>query len=292
MSLTASPGPLARESHLAPVFQGGVPAEKVGAEVSIIMPCLNEAQSISACIAEATTALADSGLTGEVLVVDNGSNDGSAQVAAAAGARVIHEEARGYGNACRRGLAEARGRFLVLGDADGTYDFSTLPLFVAPLLNGADMVMGNRLNDSMQPGAMPWLHRHFGNPFLTWTLNRLFSSRIVDAHCGLRSIKAESLRTLHLSTPGMEFASEFLVEAMRQGVRIEQVDIRYRRRRGGRPKLRTIRDGLRHLRLLVTLWADGRRRHDDVSQQSVTPNFAGRAQLNRRGERDADRIRL
>lgn len=220
-------------------------------DVSIVMPCLNEEEAIKGCIDEAQAALAILGLSGEVLVVDNGSSDASVDVAIAAGARVVHEPDRGYGNACRRGLAEAKGRFLVLGDADGTYDFTVLTDFVAPLLNGADMVLGDRLNASMEPGAMPWLHRYVGNPLLTKTMNVLFGSDISDAHCGLRSISKQSLQTLSLTSPGMEFASEFLIEAAQQGVRIEQVPIRYRPRSGGQPKLRTFRDGWRHLRLML-----------------------------------------
>lgn len=268
-----------RESHLAPAFGGLAPGRDEVLDVSIVMPCLNEAAAIEVCVAEAEAALVEAGLTGEVIVVDNGSSDGSAELASSAGARVVLETNRGYGSACRRGLAEARGRYLVLGDADGTYDFTALPRFVDPLLNGADMVVGNRLNETMETGAMPWLHRHVGNPFLTWVLNLLFSSRIGDAHCGLRSIKVSSYRSLELTSIGMEFASEFLVEAMRRGVRIDQVPIKYRRRLGGQPKLRTFRDGLRHLRLLVAMWGeDGRQ--------------PGRRRLASDWDADADRIRL
>jgi hypothetical protein len=169
---------------------------------------------------------------------------------------------------------------LSLGDADGTYDFTTLPGFVDPLRNGADMVLGNRLNSSMEQGAMPWMHRRVGNPFLTWALNRLFSSRIQDAHCGLRSIKVASYRRLLLTSPGMEFASEFLVEALRHNVRIDQVPIRYRRRSGGQPKLRTYRDGFRHLNLLVSMWANQR------------GGSEGRRNLPRTRDIDADRLRI
>jgi glycosyltransferase involved in cell wall biosynthesis len=191
------------------------------------------------------------GLVGEVVVVDNGSNDESVALAQAAGARIVYEPARGYGNACRRGLAEAVGRFLVLGDADGTYDFRSLPAFVEPLLAGADMVIGNRLNRQMESKAMPWLHRYIGNPMLTGTMNLLFGSDIGDAHCGLRSISRTSLDRLTLSSPGMEFASEFVIEAVQHGARIEQVQIVYRRRFGGQPKLRTFRDGFRHMDLML-----------------------------------------
>lgn len=239
------------EARQAPQTQNGASSVGNRIDISIVMPCLNEEDAIRGCIEEARAAMALLGLSGEVLVVDNGSSDRSAAVALSAGARVVDEPSRGYGNACRRGLSEARGRFVVMGDADGTYDFSALPSFVLPLLNGADMVMGNRLNSSMERGAMPWLHRRVGNPFLTRAMNVLFGSDINDSHCGLRSIKKTSLEELSLTSPGMEFASEFLIEAIKYGVRIEQVPIRYRRRHGGQPKLRTFRDGFRHLRLML-----------------------------------------
>jgi glycosyltransferase involved in cell wall biosynthesis len=251
-----------KEARQAPqTYNGaynGAWAPKVRLEVSIVMPCLNEEEAIKGCIDEARSALAVLGLSGEILVVDNGSTDRSVDVARSAGARVIHEPNRGYGNACRRGLREARGQFVVMGDSDGTYDFSALPLFVLPLLNGAEMVMGNRLNSAMEAGAMPWLHRYVGNPFLTKTMNVLFASDIADSHCGLRSIKKETLQELNLTSPGMEFASEFLIEAIQHRVRVDQVPIRSRRRFGGQPKLRTFRDGLRHLRLLLARARDSR----------------------------------
>lgn len=240
-----------REARQAPQTHNGALAPEVRLDVSIVMPCLNEEEAIKGCIVEARTALAALGFSGEIVVVDNGSTDRSVEVARSAGARVVHEPNRGYGNACRRGLREARGRFVVMGDSDGTYDFSALAHFVLPLLNGAEMVMGDRLNSTMEPGAMPWLHRYVGNPFLTKTMNVLFGSDIADSHCGLRSIKKETLGGLTLTSPGMEFASEFLIEAVQHGVKLDQVPIRYRRRYGGQPKLRTFRDGLRHLRLLL-----------------------------------------
>ena len=239
------------EAREAPQTHNGVPVAHHAIDVSIVMPCLNEEEAIGRCVDEASRALAELGLSGEVVVVDNGSTDGSVAVARAAGARVVHEPLRGYGNTCRRGLVEARGRYLVMGDSDGTYDFTALPAFIEPLQNGADMVVGNRLNREMEKGAMPWLHRYVGNPVLTGTMNILFGSHIGDAHCGLRSIKKPCLEQLNLASPGMEFASEFLIEAVQKGAMIEQVPIRYRRRFGGQPKLRTFRDGLRHLRLML-----------------------------------------
>jgi hypothetical protein len=147
-----------------------------------------------------------------------------------------------------------------MGDSDGTYDFTALPSFVQPLIEGVDMVMGNRLNKQSENGAMPWLHRYVGNPMLTGTMNLIYRSDIGDAHCGLRSITKSSFDELELSSPGMEFASEFLIEAVQQGVTIEQVPIVYRRRLGGQPKLRTFRDGLRHLRLMLARSGSRRQR--------------------------------
>lgn len=219
-------------------------------EVSVIMPCLNEAESVSDTVIEALAALTATGVPGEVVVVDNGSEDESIQRALDAGARVVSEPVRGYGSACRRGLAEARGRYLVLGDSDGSYDFSALPLFIEPLRSEADMVIGSRLNDMLEPGAMPWLHLHVGNPILTRVFNRLFSLGITDTQCGLRSITRDAYQRMRLASPGMEFASEFLIEAARHRLDIEEVPIAYRRRFGGVPKLRTFRDGARHLRLM------------------------------------------
>lgn len=220
-------------------------------EVSVIMPCLNEAESVSKTVIEALAALAAMGVPGEVVVVDNGSEDDSIQRALDAGARVVSEPVRGYGSACRRGLAEARGQYLVLGDADGTYDFSALPRFIEPLHSEADVVIGSRLNDMLEPGAMPWLHLHVGNPILTRVFNRLFSVGVTDTQCGLRSITQDAYRRMRLGSPGMEFASEFLIEAARHRLDIVEVPIAYRRRFGGVPKLRTFRDGARHLRLML-----------------------------------------
>lgn len=221
-------------------------------QVSVIMPCLNEEAAVAGCVHDARAAIARLGLSGEVVVVDNGSTDDSIRAATDAGARVISEKSLGYGNACRRGLAEAQGDLLVLGDADGTYDFSSLESFVTPLMNGTDLVVGTRLKGNIDPGAMPWLHRYVGNPVLTRALNRFLASSISDAHCGLRSIKRDRYMELPLAATGMEFASEFLITASRFGLRIGETPIVYRKRVGGEPKLRTFRDGWRHLRLMLS----------------------------------------
>lgn len=253
-------------------------------EVSVIMPCLNEEAAVAECVKEAWEALAETDLTGEVLVVDNGSTDSSVAVAEGAGARVVHESHRGYGNACRRGLAEARGRFLLLGDADGTYDFSALGDFVTPLLNGADVVMGTRLGGSIESGAMPWLHRHVGNPFLTMLLNALFSPGVSDALCGMRSIKREGYVELTLASPGMEFATELLIEATRQGLHIKEVPIQYRRRRGGVPKLRTFRDGWRSLLSMLAHAAQ----QSNGSERSVVSDSSQRGNGSRNAARASE----
>lgn len=248
-------------------------------DVSVIMPCLNEAIALPSCIEEALEAITEMGVSGEVIVVDNGSIDGSSEIARRAGARVVQEPRRGYGNACRRGFAEARGRFLVLGDADGTYGFNALPGFIVPLLDGADMVMGTRLGGSIEVNAMPWLHRHVGNPLLTRILNLLFSPGVSDAHCGLRSITRESYGELRLGSTGMEFASELLIAASRRGFRIVEVPIRYRRRAGGEPKLRTFRDGWRHLRLMITYAVPRSERHAALSRQVAIASSNGVARV-------------
>ena len=221
-------------------------------DVSVIMPCLDEEAALAGCIHEALGAIAGLGVRGEVVVVDNGSTDESVRVAREAGARVVMEPQLGYGRACRRGLRESRGRFLILGDADGSYDFTALPHFVEPLLNGAEMVMGSRLAGTIEPGAMPWLHRRVGNPLLTRVIGAVFSSQVSDVYCGLRSISRSAYRRLSLRATGFEFATEFLIEAEMVGVAICEVPIHYRRRAGGVPKLRTARDGWRTVRLIAS----------------------------------------
>jgi glycosyltransferase involved in cell wall biosynthesis len=217
--------------------------------VSVVIPCLNEAENIEQCVATARGAIERAGIAGEVIVADNGSIDGSAALAELAGARVIHEPARGYGSAYRAGFAAARGRYILMGDADLTYDFNEIPRFLAPLQEGADMVIGDRMSN-IQPGAMPWHHRYIGNPLLSNLLNMLFHTGVNDAHCGMRAFQREHLERLDLRTSGMEFASEMVVRAAKAGLEIRQLPIEYRPR-GGESKLSSFRDGWRHLRYLV-----------------------------------------
>jgi hypothetical protein len=217
--------------------------------VSVVIPCLNEAASISRCVLAAYASMKDSGIGGEVIVVDNGSTDCSRELAEIAGARVICESRRGYGSAYLAGLAAATGDLIVMADADLTYDFKEIPRFVAELRDGADMVIGNRMG-SIHPGAMPWHHRYIGNPLLSGLLNLLFDAGVADAHCGMRALRADRLDCLQLRTTGMEFASEMVVRAARAGLQIRELPIEYRPREG-ESKLSSVRDGWRHLRFLL-----------------------------------------
>jgi glycosyltransferase involved in cell wall biosynthesis len=217
--------------------------------VSVVIPCLNEAPSIGRCVAEARRVLAEQEVAGEVIVVDNGSTDGSAELAAEAGATVVHEPRRGYGSAYLAGLARARGEYIVMADADLTYDFDDIPRFLAELDAGAELVMGNRM-DNIHPGAMPWLHRYVGNPVLTGILNLFFRTGVKDAHCGMRALRREVLPRLDLRTTGMEFASEMVIRAAKQKLEIHQIPIEYHPR-AGESKLARFRDGWRHLRFLL-----------------------------------------
>jgi glycosyltransferase involved in cell wall biosynthesis len=217
--------------------------------VSVVIPCLNEEENIEQCVRDARAALKDGGLDGEVLVVDNDSEDRSAQVAEAAGARVVLELRRGYGSAYLAGFAAARGEYIVMADADLTYDFSEISRFVAELQGGAQLVMGDRM-DNIKPGAMPWLHRYVGNPVLTGILNLFFRTGVGDAHCGMRALRRDVLGALDLRTTGMEFASEMVIRASKQKLAISEVPIEYHPR-GGESKLSSFRDGWRHLRFLL-----------------------------------------
>jgi glycosyltransferase involved in cell wall biosynthesis len=195
--------------------------------------------------------LEEKGFETEIVVVDNASTDKTAEEASEAGARVVRENKRGYGNAYLRGFKEAKGDIIVMGDADGTYPLNTTYEFIQPLIKGdADFVMGSRLKGNIQKGAMPALHRYIGNPFLTWMLNSLFSTGISDAHCGMRAIKKEALNKLHLRSGGMEFASEMVIEASRENLKIAEVPITYYPR-GGESKLSSFADGWRHLRFMM-----------------------------------------
>ena len=217
--------------------------------VSVIIPCLNEAENIEQCVTAAWKAIERAGVAGEVIVADNGSEDGSAELAQHAGAHVVHELRRGYGSAYIAGFGAARGTYILMADADLTYDFDEIPSFLGLLQDGADMVIGNRM-DNIHPGAMPWHHRYIGNPLLSRLLNVLFHTGVRDAHCGMRAFRRDRLELLQLRTTGMEFASEMVVRAAKERLDIREIPIEYHPR-GGESKLSSFRDGWRHVRFLL-----------------------------------------
>ncbi len=217
--------------------------------VSVIIPCLNEAENIEQCVTSAWKAMELAGIAGEVIVADNNSEDGSAELAELAGAHVVREPRRGYGSAYIAGFRAARGTYILMADADLTYDFEEIPRFLAELQAGADMVIGNRM-ENIHPGAMPWHHRYIGNPLLSRLLNVLFHTGVRDAHCGMRAFRRDRLEILQLRTTGMEFASEMVVRAAKERMDIREIQIEYHPR-GGESKLSSFRDGWRHLRFLL-----------------------------------------
>jgi glycosyltransferase involved in cell wall biosynthesis len=221
-------------------------------EVSVVMPCLNEAETLGTCIQKAQRAISEASIVGQVIIADNGSTDGSVEIAEMLGARVVHVKAKGYGNALMGGIAVARGRYIVMGDADDSYDFTHIPRFVERLRGGADLVMGNRFRGGIQKHAMPPLHKYFGNPALTGIGRIFFRSPVGDFYCGLRGFRKDSYEKMGLRTTGMEFATEMVVKATLLKLRIAEVpttlspDGRTRA-----PHLRTWRDGWRTLRFFL-----------------------------------------
>jgi hypothetical protein len=223
-------------------------------EVSVVMPCLNEARTVGRCVEKARRSLEAMGVAGEIIVADNGSTDGSQELAESHGARVVSVSRRGYGSALQAGIASARGRYIIMGDADDSYDFSRLEPFVERLRQGDDLVMGNRFRGGIRPGAMPWHHRYIGNPVLTGILNLFFRTPIRDAHCGLRGFRKDAYARLNLRTPGMEFASEMVVKASLDRQKISEVPtVLHPDGRDRPPHLRSFRDGWRHLRFLLLM---------------------------------------
>jgi len=224
-------------------------------EVTILMPCLNEAETLSGCVEEALAGIRAAGCDGEVLIADNGSTDGSPEIARQAGARVVSVPERGYGSALIGGIQAARGRYILMGDADGSYDFGELPKFLARLRAGADLVMGCRFprgGGTIMPGAMPWKHRWLGNPVLSWLGRLFFRTPVDDFHCGLRAFNRDAMLRLELTCPGMELASEMIVKAVLGNLKIDQAPVTLRPDRRNRPPhLRSFRDGWRHLRFLL-----------------------------------------
>lgn len=221
-------------------------------ELTILMPCLNEAETIAICVQKAQSFLARSGVVGEVLIADNGSTDGSQKIAQSLGARVISVQDKGYGAALLGGIRAASGRFIVMGDADDSYDFANLDLFLKKLRSGADLVMGNRFKGGILPGAMPFLHRYLGNPVLSFIGRLFFRIPTGDFHCGLRAFRADAIRGLGLQTTGMEFASEMVVRSALAGLKIVEVPTTLKPDGRSRPPhLKTWRDGWRHLKFLL-----------------------------------------
>jgi len=221
-------------------------------EVSVVIPCLNEANSLAYCVDKAVKAFQAAGLCGEVVVADNGSTDGSIEIAEERGARVIRVSERGYGAALRAGIAGARGPFIVMGDADDSYDFSDVPRFVEKLREGNDIVLGNRFRGEIKPGAMPPLHKYFGNPGLTALLNTLFHAEIGDGYCGMRGFTRSLYDRLDLRSSGMEFALEMIIKSAQIGARIAEIPIiLWPDKRGRAPHLRSFRDGWRSLRFML-----------------------------------------
>ncbi|GGT18755.1 glycosyltransferase [Nonomuraea spiralis] len=221
-------------------------------ELTVVMPCLNEAETVEVCVRKALACMEEHGIEGEVLIADNGSTDGSQQLARDAGARVVHVDEKGYGNALMGGIRAARGKYVIMGDADDSYDFTSLLPFVEQLRDGADLVMGNRFKGGIAPGAMPPLHRYLGNPVLSFIGRLFFPSAIGDFHCGLRGFRRDSILRLQLQTGGMEFASEMVVRSTLSGLDVREVPTTLSPDGRSRPPhLRSWRDGWRHLRFLL-----------------------------------------
>lgn len=221
-------------------------------DMSVVIPCLNEERSIGACIDKAFSGIRTAHVCGEVIVADNGSTDRSVAIAQSHGARVVHATVKGYGAALREGIGAAKGQFVVIGDADGSYDFSQLPRFVEKWRQGFDVVMGNRFKGGIRPNAMRWHHKYVGNPLLTGFLNILFRTGIGDAHCGMRGVTKSAYARMDLRTTGMEFASEFVIKAAKLGLEMCEIPVTLWPDERGRPShLRSFRDGWRHLRFML-----------------------------------------
>ena len=223
-------------------------------ETSVIIPCLNEAPTVAVCVEKALRAIRTAATQGEVIVIDNGSTDGSRELAQEAGARVVHESVKGYGSAIRRGIREARGTYVIMADADDTYDFLQIGKFIDLLREGADLVMGNRFGGKIHPNAMPHMHRWFGTPVLTFILRLLFKALISDVNCGMRGFRKDAIDGLDLRSDGMELASEMMIKASMMKLMIRETPVDLHANPPNRsPHLRSLRDGWRHLRLMLAL---------------------------------------
>ena len=231
-------------------------------ELTILMPCLNEAETLAACIRKAQMFLSENDIDGEILISDNGSVDSSVDIALESGARVTNAPIKGYGAALQAGINAANGRYIIMGDSDDSYDFYNLMPFVEKLREGYDLVIGNRFAGGIEPGAMPWANKYIGNPVLSSVARVLFHSRISDFHCGLRGFNRDRIKELDLHAPGMEFATEMIVMAELNGLRITEVPTTLKKDgRTRRPHLRPLRDGLRHLRYMISTKKDYLREH-------------------------------
>ena len=220
--------------------------------LSVVMPCLNEAETVAVCIKKAQHFFIKNNIDGEVIIADNGSNDGSQKIANQLGAKVVAIPKKGYGNALKGGFESAQGKFIIMGDADDSYDFSDLSLFISKLNEGYDLVIGNRFKGGIKKGAMPFLHRYLGNPVLSFLGKLFFKAHINDFHCGLRGFTNDAYKKLKLTTTGMEFASEMIVKAHLLNLKIGEVPtILYKDGRSRKPHLKTWSDGWRHLRFLL-----------------------------------------
>jgi glycosyltransferase involved in cell wall biosynthesis len=227
-------------------------AQSLLPELSVVMPCLNEASSIAGCITQIAHTLAMNNISGEIIVADNGSDDDSREIAAGAGARIVSVAARGYGSALMGGIAAARGKYIIIGDADGSYDFTQIPLFMEKLRSGYELVMGNRFKGGIQPGAMPGSHKYFGNPVLTGIGRLFFETPCHDFHCGLRAFSKDAYERMELRTTGMEFASEMVVKASLFRLRTCEVPTTLSLdKRAGKSHIRSWHDGWGHLRFLL-----------------------------------------
>lgn len=218
--------------------------------VSIVMPCLNEEETLGICIEKAQSTLNSLGIVGEVVIADNGSTDASVEIAERLSVRVVHQSTRGYGAAYLAGFAAAKGQYIVMGDSDDTYDFTDIERFITPLQEGYDLVMGNRFKGDILQGAMPWANRYIGNPILSGMLRVLFRTSISDTHCGMRSFTAAAYKRMDLKTTGMEFASEMVIKAIEANLKIQEIPITYYPR-AGNSKLNAIRDAARHVLFML-----------------------------------------
>ena len=232
--------------------RAALPAVDHGVEVSIVMPCLNEAETLAACIQKAQSAIEQDGLSAEIIIADNGSTDGSQSIAKELGARLVPVAKKGYGSALIGGIEAARGEFVIMGDADDSYDFTAIAPLIAKLRDGYELVVGNRFRGGIERDAMPWLHRWIGNPVLTFISRVFFHTPVGDMHCGLRGFRKDAFARMRLKATGMEFASEMVIKASLKRMRITEVPVTLRPDgRTRAPHLRTWRDGWRHLRFML-----------------------------------------